>query len=53
MTWLFGYAVFRQVVRVTKTTAEQSHASRIAVARPMPRLAPVTIATDWFICERP
>ncbi len=24
-----------------------------AVARPMPRLAPVTIATDWFICERP
>ncbi len=36
-------------LRATTTTAEKSRAKRIAVARPMPRLAPVTIAIDWFI----
>jgi hypothetical protein len=35
-----------------RTTASKSRARRIAVARPMPWLAPVTIATD-FVCMVP
>ena len=33
--------------RATRTSAEKSRARRIAVARPIPWLAPVTMATEF------
>src|SRR5262249_24052316 len=36
-------------LRATRTTPEKSSASLMAVARPMPWLAPVTIATEFFM----
>src|SRR5271166_2253447 len=39
--------------RATSTSAEKSRARRMAVARPMPWLAPVTIATDFSIGTSP
>src|SRR5258707_1345318 len=35
--------------RAASTTPEKSRATRMEVDRPIPWLAPVTIATDWFI----
>jgi hypothetical protein len=40
-------------IRAAGTTAEKSFAGRIAVARPIPWLAPVTIATDPCIFDCP
>ena len=45
---LTAFAVFSRLgrSRAARTTDEKSRARRIAVERPMPWLAPVTIATD-------
>jgi hypothetical protein len=40
-------------LRAANTAAEKSRAKRIAVERPMPWLAPVTIATEFFMACSP